>query len=50
VAGFENIMPSYRGRLEPIEVGAILHFIKSLHPTDARAARPNPLPLDGGTP
>lgn len=44
VVGFAPIMPSYRGRLTPVEVAAILEFIKTLHPTDERALHPNPLP------
>ena len=30
VAGFEPVMPSYQGKLTPLEVAAILEFIKSL--------------------
>jgi cytochrome c oxidase subunit 2 len=30
VAGFEPVMPVYQGQLSPLEVGALLEFIKSL--------------------
>lgn len=43
--GFPPIMPSYRGRLSPVQVAAILEFIKTLQPTDARATHPDPLPV-----
>jgi cytochrome c oxidase subunit 2 len=47
VAGFEPVMPSYLGKIEPAETAAIIEFIKTLQPTDARATHPNPLPVGG---
>jgi len=30
VAGYQNVMPTYQGRLSPPEVAAVVEFIKSL--------------------
>lgn len=46
VRGFPPIMPSYRGRLSPVQVASIIEFIKTLKPTDERATHPDPLPLN----
>lgn len=46
VRGFPPIMPSYRGRLTPVQVASIIEFIKTLTPTDKRATQPDPLPLN----
>lgn len=35
VAGFENVMPSYKGRLKDREISAIIEYIKSLRPQEA---------------
>jgi cytochrome c oxidase subunit 2 len=44
-AGFEPIMPSYRGLLDAGEVAAIVHFIKSLPAHPARTAPPPQQPV-----
>jgi len=45
VAGFQPVMPSYQGKMEPAQVAAIVEFIKTLTPAGARARQPNPLPV-----
>jgi cytochrome c oxidase subunit 2 len=47
VVGYQPVMPSYLGRIEPGETAAIIEFIKTLEPTGLRALHPNPIP-DGG--
>jgi cytochrome c oxidase subunit 2 len=47
VAGFQPVMPSYHGKIDPAETAAIVEFIKTLHPNDPRASHPNPLPVGG---
>jgi cytochrome c oxidase subunit II len=44
VAGFQNVMPTYQGKLTPPEVGAIVEYIKSLR-TTAVAAGPSEGPV-----
>ena len=38
VAGYQNVMPSYQGRLAAPEVAAILEYIKSLRSESVAAA------------
>lgn len=45
VAGYQAVMPSYQGRLQPADAAAIVELIKSLHWNGARARSPNPQPL-----
>ncbi len=39
VAGYQNVMPTYQGKLSPPEAAAIVEYIKSLR---TLAARPGP--------
>ncbi len=39
-AGYENVMPTYRGRLKDSEITALIEFIKSLAPAPAEAGTP----------
>ena len=39
VAGYQNVMPSFQGRMTPPEVAAVVEYIKSLRtPAVARRA------------
>jgi cytochrome c oxidase subunit 2 len=44
VAGFQNVMPTYQGKIPPPEVAAIVEYIKSLR-TTALAAGPSEGPV-----
>ena len=44
VAGYQNVMPTYQGRIPAPEVAAIVEFIKSLH-TDVVQAEPSKGPV-----
>lgn len=47
VAGFAPVMPTYRGRITPIEVAAILELIKSLRVPDHKQPLLDPQQPDG---
>jgi cytochrome c oxidase subunit 2 len=47
VAGYQPVMPSYQGQLEPAETAALVEFIKTLSPSNRRARHPNPQPIGG---
>ncbi|MBK7506587.1 MAG: cytochrome c oxidase subunit II [Bacteroidetes bacterium] len=49
VAGYQNVMPSYQGRLTPPEVAAVLEYLKSLK-TPAVHAGPSEGPVYESTP
>jgi cytochrome c oxidase subunit 2 len=44
VAGYQNVMPSFQGKLAAPEVAAIVEFIKSLH-SDSVAVAPSKGPI-----
>ncbi|MCC7146282.1 MAG: cytochrome c oxidase subunit II [Phycisphaeraceae bacterium] len=53
VAGFENVMPPYQGRIKDLEITAMIEWLKSLSdkapkPLDAFPAKTDPLPPGAG--
>ena len=49
VAGYQNVMPSYQGKLSPPEVAAVVEYMKSLR-TPAVSAGPSEGPVYESTP
>jgi cytochrome c oxidase subunit 2 len=49
VAGYQNVMPSFQGRMTPPEVAAVLEYLKSLK-TPAVQAGPSEGPVYESTP
>jgi cytochrome c oxidase subunit 2 len=47
VAGYQPVMPTYQGHMEPAEAAAIVEFIKTLKTYGRRARHPNPQPVGG---